>query len=144
MSLGSEPAFPEHLGLASVLSDRAVVRCWVCLRFLFLSLISRTMRMMMIRRKMTHPAPMTANSAGLEAKKPSAELDESDLLSWFMVSVDGRKKESVSSRERTSGGLLGRLSDKAVLLLIMIEVQPCECANEFSKRKKASSIISLN
>lgn len=47
------------------------------------------MRMMMMRRKMTQPAPMAAKRAGLEPKIPSTEPG---LLSWLLVSERGKKK----------------------------------------------------
>lgn len=89
MSLGSEPAWAAPLGVARVLSVRAVppLGC-ECLRVLLRSLRSKTMRMMMMRRKMTQPAPMAAKRAGLEPKIPSTEPG---LLSWFLVPE--RKKE---------------------------------------------------
>lgn len=71
MSLGSEPAFPLHLGLAKVLRDKAAARCCVCFRCRLRILIRRTTRKMMMRMKMTQPAPMAAKTATLELKNPS-------------------------------------------------------------------------
>lgn len=71
MSLGSEPAFPLHLGLAKVLSDKAAARCCVCFRCRLRILIRRTTRKMMMRMKMTQPAPIAAKTATLELKNPS-------------------------------------------------------------------------
>lgn len=89
MSLGSEPDWVAPLGVARVLSDREVppLGC-ECLRVLLRSLRRRTMRMMMMRRKMTQPAPMAAKRAGLEPKIPSTEPE---LLSWFLVPRRERK-----------------------------------------------------
>lgn len=47
------------------------------------------MRMMMMRRKMTQPAPMAAKRAGLEPKIPSTEPG---LLSWFLVSERDKER----------------------------------------------------
>lgn len=120
MSLGSVPAVPlPPLGLARVLSERAGARCCVCLRCRLRSFSSRTVRKMMMSRKMTQPAPTAANNATLELKK----LSESPLLpplppgplfsSWFTVSEDGKwRGGTVRDTWQTSGWVPSCLSSE--------------------------------
>lgn len=106
MSLGSVPAVPlPPLGLARVLSERAGARCCVCFRCRLRSFSSRTVRNMMMSRKIMQPAPTAANNATLELKKLSGSpllppLAPGPLFSsWFTVSEEGEAKGGMVSQE---------------------------------------------
>lgn len=96
MSLGSEPAFPLHLGLAKVLRDKAAARCCVCFRCRLRILIRRTTRKMMMRMKMTQPAPMAAKTATLELRNPSL----GPWVSWPFWLTEPARKGDGYQRER--------------------------------------------
>lgn len=106
MSLGSVPTVPlPALGLARVLSERAGARCCVCLWCRLRSFSSKTVRKMMMSKKMTQPAPTAANNATLELKKLSGSLLPPPLapgpLFSFWFTVSGEVGKGINSQHAT-------------------------------------------